>query len=183
MQNAYQHTALRRLFAGLVEQAFAVEVGICDPRLAEYLVMLLVDFVHVDRLYRIRDARGRRLESIAEMLNSLESQRGSDERTRRREVHRHIGDFALFWAGVFPEGLRRRGMRVHPDTLLDYVGRGKQSYAIAATLHREDSVPPGSLLRRLSEEFELCAHGLGLVRRGWEQQESDGGEDPRHLLY
>ena len=183
MRAPYHGHTIRRMFSGLVEQAFYAEVGVCDPKLVDYLVILLLEFLHIDQLYRIRDARGRRLETIAEMLAQQAQVTGMDGGIPKRDFHRYIGDFALFWTGVFPEGLRRRRRSPNPDSLVDYVDRGRESYAIAARLFDEDSQPPGSVLRCLSTEFEVCAHGLGLVRRGWERREFRGLDDPARLLY
>lgn len=184
MQANFNHHPLRKLFSGLVEHAFGVEVGVCDPRLTDYLVRLLIEFIHVDRLYKLHDVQGRRLESIAAMLSVAQDQTEAADGSAARDIHRHIGDFALFWTGVFPEGVRRHGAAgVNPDHLVDYVGRGKESYYIASEMFREDSDPPGSLFRRLSAEFEVCAHGLGLVRRRWERQEFDGWDGDPNLLY
>lgn len=167
MQPSYNNQPLRKLFAGLVEQAFFVEIGVCEPRLTEYLVDLLIDFVHSDKLYRIRDLQGRRVETVVGMLAAAERERQGGSEADPLGIYRHIGDFALFWTGVFPEGLRRR-RGVNPDQLLSYVDQGKESYARASELTDEDSEPPRSLLRWLSRDFEVCAHGLGVVRRSWE---------------
>ena len=58
--------------------------------------------------------------------------------------------------------------------VLDYVAQGKHSYAIVARLAKEGDAPPPSLFRHLSEDFEYCLYGLGLVRQGWEQCEQPG---------
>jgi hypothetical protein len=50
---------LRRLFAGLTEQTFMAALGLADPPLTDYLSELLSRFIHVDAIYRLRDARGR----------------------------------------------------------------------------------------------------------------------------
>lgn len=183
MQTNFQHHPLGKLFSGLVEHAFGVEVGVADPRLTDYLVRLLLEFIHVDRLYKIRDAEGHRIDSIAAMLAAARERTGAVDPSEARDMHRHIGDFALFWAGVFPEGLHRRSDAVNPDHLVDYVDRGKESYYIASELFREDSDPPGSLFRRLSTEFEVCAHGLGLVRRRWESRGFEAWDGDPNLLY
>jgi hypothetical protein len=39
-----------------------------DLEVALYVADLLIDILHVDHLYRVRDARGKRLEEVAEML-------------------------------------------------------------------------------------------------------------------
>ena len=96
---------LRRLFAGYTEQTFINMLGVGDPRLIDYLSELLARFVHLDAVYRLRNTQGRRLEEVAEMM--IEAEAMPAEGRTRREVHRHIGDFTLFWTGVYPEALRR----------------------------------------------------------------------------
>src|SRR5262245_13895567 len=95
---------LRRLFAGVAEQTFQSQFGVADPPLVDYLSALLSRFVHVGAIYRLRDGAGRVLDQVVDML--AEAAQMPEGRTRR-EVHRHIGDFALFWTGVYPEVLGR----------------------------------------------------------------------------
>src|SRR5947209_176817 len=96
---------LRRLFAGITEQAFLHHLGVGDPPLIDYLSALLLRFIHMDAIYRLRNAQGKRLEEVADMVCDAESL--PPEGRTRREIHRHIGDFALFWTGVYPEALKR----------------------------------------------------------------------------
>jgi hypothetical protein len=63
--------------------------------------------VHVDRLYKIRDTQGRRVEEVAEMLAEGDLLHRAQGVEREREVHRHIGNYTLFMTGIFPEFLRR----------------------------------------------------------------------------
>ena len=54
----------------------------------------------------MRSVRGQRLVAVADMLAEAQHREGP----ARQQVHRHIGDFTLFWTGVYPEvveGLRR----------------------------------------------------------------------------
>src|SRR3984957_20441275 len=96
---------LRRLFAGLTEQTFQSTLGVADPRLTDYLSELLSRFVHIDAIYRLAGTDGRRLEEVADMM--IEAEELPPEGRTRREVHRHIGDFTLFWTGVYREALNR----------------------------------------------------------------------------
>ena len=178
MESVPHDHALRHLFAGLVENAFCADVGMCDPTLTKYVVDLLVDFVHVDRLTVIHRAEGKRLDQIATMLAVAMDDEPMSRIERDRLTYRHIADYTLFWAGVYPEQLRRTSRRPD-DVLLDYVSQGKRSYAIVSQLAGEDEKPPASLFRHLSEDFEFCLYGLGLVRRGWERESmrvGDGGD-------
>ena len=51
---------LRRLFSGSVHHALYVDLGLCDPQLAEYLTELLSTHLTVDDLYPFKDANGDR---------------------------------------------------------------------------------------------------------------------------
>lgn len=174
---------LHRLFQGLVENAFCAEVGLCDPELTEYVARMLVDFVHVDRLYALQATDGKPLDQIADMLARLRD--GTDGACGEDGllVHRHIGDFALFWSGVYPERLRHTSGIAHKDRLLDYVAQGKRAYGIASRLADPDDSPPASLFGRLSRDFEFCCHGLGLVRQEWEHTDHDSAGPEGGLLY
>ncbi len=173
--------ALHRLFRGLIDNAFCAEIGVCDPDLTEYIADLLVSFLHVDALHALRAADGSRLFEVAAILDNLTVPETSP--VDRLRTHRHVGDYTLFWSGLYPECLRRRRGLAGKDQLLDYVAHGKRCYGIAANLAGEDSTPPASLFSRLSAEFECCCHGLGLVRRGWEDTEPNSAAQVRTLLY
>jgi hypothetical protein len=158
---------LRQLFAGLTEQTFQATLGVADPRLTDYLSELLSRFVHIDAIYRLAGTNGRRLEEVADMM--IEAEALPPEGRTRREVHRHIGDFTLFWTGVYPEALKRLQSALTRDQFVDYTVRGKRSYYIASTFEDDQYAKEAPVLRRLSEEFELCAYGLNQVRREWER--------------
>lgn len=158
--------ALRYLFAGLVEHTFCAEVGMCNPTLTDYVADLLVDFTHIDRLNAIRNAQGKRLDQIATMLAVTSDDTPTTPSDRDKKMYRHIGDYTLFWAGLYPEQIRRTEQQ-RSDVLLDYVRQGKRSYAIASELSDDNSDPPARLFRDLSDDFEYCLYGLGLLRKGW----------------
>jgi hypothetical protein len=160
-------SALRRLFDGLVEQIFMVDLGMCDPALTGYLGDMLADFVHVDRIYRLRTVDHTVIRELSQMEALADLGPDLDETRRRRLINKYIGDFTLFWTGVYPEHLRPRPGVV--SRLEAYLLQGKRSYGIASELTREHDRPPAEILHRLSEQFEYCVHGLQLVRAGWEQ--------------
>jgi hypothetical protein len=159
---------LRKLFAGLTEQTFIGTLGVADPPLTDYLSQMLSRFIHIDAIFRLRNASGERLEEVAEMM--IEAEAMPPEGRTRREVHRHIGDFTLFWTGVYPERLNRLRSALCKDHFVDYCAQGKRSYYIASTFEEVPYREEAPVLRRLSEEFELCAYGLNQVRREWEKQ-------------
>jgi hypothetical protein len=156
---------LQRLFTALTEQTFAVELGVADPPLVDYLSDLLTRFVRIDAIFRVRDMVGRRLDEVADMLLAAEQCAARPQ----REIHRHIGDFTLFWTGVYPEALRWLRSWERKDALVDYQQQGKRSYYIASTFADEPYQDEAPVLRRLSEDFELCSAGLSRVRKEWER--------------
>lgn len=156
---------LRNLFSALTEHTFHVEFGVADPPLVDYLSDMLVRFIRIDSIFRLRDVLGRRLDEVAEML--LEADHC--ESRPKQAIHRHIGDFTLFWTGVYPEALKRLKSWERQDALIDYQQQGKRSYYIASTLAEDERGVPANVLRRLSNEFELCSEGLRRVRQEWEQ--------------
>jgi hypothetical protein len=167
---------LQRLFAGITEQTFLHQLGIGDPDLVGYLSTLLSRFIHADSIYRLRNAQGKRLEEVADMMFEAEAM-PAQGRTRR-EVHRHIGDFTLFWTGVYPEALARLRSQLRKDSFIDYCEQGKRSYYIASTFEDDAYRQEAPVLRRLSQEFELCAYGLSHVRHEWERTQSAGAGQP-----
>jgi len=160
---------LHRLFRGLTEYAFMNELGIGDPSLVGYVAELLASFVPSQGVWRIRDTQGRPLIQVTEMIAEAES---SDDNARRRDCHRHVGDFTLFWTGVYPEALAKLQGSGSADALISFQRQGKRSYYLASTLSSGND--EGSVFRRLSDQFELCAFGLSRVRREWEKFEATG---------
>jgi aminopeptidase N len=158
---------LNHYFSGLTEHTFVADLGVADPPLIDYLSGLLSRFVHVDAIYKLR-AAGHRLEEVADMLMEVEAL--PPQGRTSREMHRHIGDFTLFWTGVYPEVLKRMRSPMVKDHFIDYCEQGKRSYYIASTYENEPYKDEATVLRRLSERFELCAFGLTQVRKEWERK-------------
>lgn len=166
-------STVHRYFAGLAENTFQSELGIVDPTLIDYLSSMLVRFVRSDVVHRIRGISGRPLLSVPEMVAEASARLGD----ARRDLHQHIGDFTLFWAGVYPEALRQPDVDEETSQqFLNYCRFGKQSYHIASTIESStDEAVPAGVLHRLSDQFDLCCYGLREVRRQWE---SGGGDGP-----
>jgi len=169
---------LRRFFCGLTEQTFQAQLGVADPSLIDYLSDMLIRFIRFDAVYKVRRLSGRPATEIGEMLLEADQRIGE----ARREVHRHIGDFALFWTGLFPEALRQRTSKGQLDRFGDYCSHGKRAYYIASTIDADESRAPNDLLERLSCHFEMCAYGLREVRREWERREDDP-DSPTPILF
>jgi len=165
---------LSRLFAELVARRFYRDVQVREPRVVDYVSALLTEFTHVDSLYRVRNARGQRLEDVGEMLIESDPRLQAASFDRERAVRKHIGDYTLFLTGLFPEyvaSLSRRGIRL--DAFIDYVKVGRESYHIVSSFDQFEYRDEAPLFRQLAESFELCVHGLNLVKRDLEALRDD----------
>lgn len=159
---------LGRLFSEVVERTFRVPLELSDPEVTDYVSALLMDFTRAENVYRIRDLKGRAIEDVGEML--LESNPLSKNPVagfdREREVRKHVGDFTLFFSGMFPESIRRwRLRRLQVGSWVDYIRAGKESYHVVAAFDQFEYQKVAPTFRKLSDRFEECVYGLHLVKK------------------
>ncbi|MBN9503055.1 MAG: hypothetical protein BGO01_10875 [Armatimonadetes bacterium 55-13] len=155
-------------FGKVVHEALKDCVGVTEEDVEVYITCLLVDFLHRDNVFAIRDRAGRTLQSIAEMLAEGDVRLNADSFDRERAVHRHIGDFLLFWSGLFPEFLRDMKLQDIRDCVLDVNRQAKESYHIASTFDHEPFAAEAKTFRKLSTQFESYQASLMLVRASFD---------------
>lgn len=168
-----QNHPLRTLFQHLVRGNFRRGAQLDDPDLADYVSAMLTSFTHVENLYSVRNARGQRLMDVAQMLIESNPLLDAPSFDRERAVRKHVGDFTLFYTGLFPEAVaalpRLRPLSV--DTFVDYVAAGKESYRVVSAFNMYEYREEAPLFGRLAFHFEQCVHGLNLVKRDLEQMQ------------
>lgn len=158
---------LRKLFRKALDFGFRVS-PVEKAGVEEYLEdQILCGFIHSDSLYRIRDAAGRPLEDVADMLAEGDVRLNASSFSREFTVHKHIGDYTLFMLGMFPMALAGRtgkefilGRLVIPGSNLyeHYLLQGQRSYRLASEFTERE------LFRKLSADFALYRNVLELVR-------------------
>lgn len=157
--------ALSRVFAEVVDSAIRRHVASSgDPAVAAYLGDLLAEFARFDAVYGLRDRAGQPVTSLADMLAEGDLRRRADTLEREREVHKHIGDFLLFWTGVYPEFLRRLRAETALDPTVDVARQGPESYYVVSTFDQAPHTDEAPVFRVLSEGFDDWAFCLGVVR-------------------
>lgn len=168
-----QDHPLRALFQHLVRGNFRRGAQLDDAEVADYVSRLLIDFTHVENVYRIHNARGKRLDDVAGMLIESNPLLDAQSFDRERAVRKHVGDFTLFFTGLFPESVsslpRLRPLSV--DTFVDYVAAGKESYRIVSAFNLFEYREEAPLFGRLAYHFEQCVHGLNLVKQDLEKMQ------------
>jgi hypothetical protein len=155
---------LRQLFHEVVAGCYSRYSGISDPELTTYVGDLLTEFTASENLYRIRDAEGRRLTAVQAMVEASDPVfGGATSFDREREVRRHIGDYALFATGMYPESAQL-WRHTGEAGMTELVRTGKESYYIVSTFDLFEYQNEAPLFAQLSENFERCMYGLTKVR-------------------
>jgi hypothetical protein len=161
----------------LVWRVFAADLGLADERLVRYIdallgrVMRLQNLVALDAL-RCGDVA---LADLVGLTVGVAADKTRSGDTSRREMYQSIGDTCLFWCGMFPEALQGR--------LIEMIEQGKRAYYIASTYVDELGQDEAELLRRISNEFELCTVGITQVRKEWNPRSSAVTRVHRRLLF
>src|SRR6266513_6413281 len=157
---------LQQLFMELVARHYAHEIGIRDPELVGYVSHLLTEFCDAEQLFKLQNMAGKPISDVGEMLLESDPVFGpAPSFDRERQVRKHIGDYALFFTGMFPESIshfRLRKQRM--ENFIDIMKAGKESYYIVSKFEFFEYAKVAPLFGRLAENFEACVHGLNLVR-------------------
>jgi len=157
---------LERFFQQAVRNSYEGRLGLHDSDVTDYVARLLCEFSDSDNLYKLRDETGTPVEELSEMISASDPVNGSAPSfDAERALRKHIGDYALFIAGMYPEALRsNRRLRHHCPTLEELVSAGKESYFIVSQFNLFEYEQEAPLFARLSDRFEHCIVGLTLVR-------------------
>ena len=164
---------LRQLFLDLVGRHYAEEIGIRDPQIVAYVSHLLTEFCEADQLYNIRDRANRPLADVGEMLLESDPVYGpAPSFGRERQVRKHIGDYTLFFAGMFPESINHLRLRRHRlDSFIEWIKAGKESYYIVSKFEHFEYAKVAPLFASLSRNFEGCVYGLNMVKNDLEEMQ------------
>src|SRR5215831_9513418 len=158
--------ALQQLFRELVGGHYAEEIGIRDPQVVNYVAHLLTEFCHAEQLFKIRNAAGRPISDVGEMLAESNPVFGpAPSFDRERQVRKHIGDYTLFFTGMFPESINSvRLRRNRLENFVDWMKAGKESYYIVSKFEFFEYAKVAPMFKTLSEHFEQCVFGLNKVK-------------------
>jgi hypothetical protein len=154
---------LRQLFHEVVAGCYSRYSGISDPELTTYVGDLLTEFTASENLY-LRDAEGRPLTALQAMIDASDPVfGGAASFDEEREVRRHIGDYALFATGMYPETAQLY-RHTGEAGVAELIRTGKESYSIVAAFDLFEYRDEAPLFARLAEEFDRCRFGLTKVR-------------------
>jgi hypothetical protein len=164
---------LQDLFQDLVGRHYAQEIGIRDPQIIAYVSHLLSEFCEADQLYKVRDGANRQLADVGEMLLESDPVYGpAPSFDRERQVRKHIGDYTLFFAGMFPESINDLRLHRHRlENFVEWIKAGKESYYIVSKFEHFEYAKVAPLFASLSQNFEQCVYGLNMVKNDLEEMQ------------
>ena len=165
---------LQQLFQESVSRNFAAPgVGIRDQQVCGYVASMLCEFCESEQLFKIRNAAGRPLSDIGEILLESDPVYGeAPSFDRERQVRKHIGDYTLFFAGMFPESINHwRLRRQRLENFIDFMKTGKESYFIVSKFEFFEYAKVAPLFARLSKDFESCVYGLNMVKNDLQEMQ------------
>jgi len=164
---------LQDFFNPLVTETFASTIALRDAGLTNYISEMLANFCQSEELYKIRNAAGRSLSDVGEMLLESDPIFGSAPSfDRERAVRKHIGDYTLFFTGMFPESINRLRLRNNRlDNFVDWMKAGKESYYIVSKFEYFEYAKVAPLFAKLSENFEQCVYGLNQVKNDLQEMQ------------
>ena len=157
---------LEPFFHQAVRNSYEGKLGLNDPDVTSYVARLLCEFSETEKLYSVRDEEGRPIEELSEMMQAADPVNGSASSfDAERAVRKHIGDYALFVAGMYPEAMASNHRhRRHYPSLGELIVAGKESYFIVSQFNLFEYEQEAPLFARLSDRFERYILGLTLVR-------------------
>ncbi len=154
---------IRSFFGRLVKMSFFDLGKAQDSLAATYLTDMLTEFARTEKLYKIQDSEGKKIQTIVEML--IETQNIKEESTEsEREVRKYVGDFSLFMSGIFRDYVNRGSY------LRYYMDEGMKSYFAVSRIDLEMGKGDPIMFSRLSREFEFYSGALDYMRRVYFEQ-------------
>jgi hypothetical protein len=157
---------LEPFFQQAVRNSYEGKLGLHDPEVMSYVAHLLCEFSDSQKLYSMRDESDHPIEDLEEMELAADPVNGTAPSfDAERALRKHIGDYALFVAGMYPEasGSKRR-LRHHSPSLAELIRAGKESYFIVSQFNLFEYEKEAPIFARLSDNFERWLLGLTLLR-------------------
>jgi hypothetical protein len=165
---------LQQFFEELVSRNYSsASVGLSDAEVCGYVANMLCEFCEAEQLFRLHNAAGRPLSDVGEMLLEADPVYGEcPSFDRERQVRKHIGDYTLFFTGLFPESINHyRLRRQRIENFVDIMKAGKESYYIVSKFEFFEYAKVAPLFARLSREFERCVYGLNMVKNDLQEMQ------------
>jgi hypothetical protein len=147
------------LFFYVVVRHTLRQSGVDDRDLADYLAAMLLTFGHRDRAWRIDWHDDHRHHYMVDILQDLEATTGE----RRFKVLVHLGNYALWLAGIFPDYIAARQLRRGGPDVTYYESLGSRGYELASDHALAESSGLEPILRLAAGRFPVVRGALNAL--------------------
>jgi hypothetical protein len=133
--------------------------GVEDADLADYLAALLLEFGRRERAFQVDWNDDQRHRYLVDILADLEVSHGE----RRFKVMVHLGNYALWLAGIFPDYIAARQVRSGGPDLTYYDALGRRGYALASDHVLADVYHLEAVFKSAAERYDDIRGALNTV--------------------
>jgi hypothetical protein len=145
-----------RLFLYVAVRHSLRAAGVDDRELADYLASLLLTFGQRDRAWRVDHHDDQQHRYLVDILADLERTDG----TRRFQVMVHLGNYALWLAGLFPDYIAARQARHGGPDVLYYDTLGRSGFGMASEHALADQYGLDAVFRAAADRFVVVRAAL-----------------------
>ena len=124
------------------------ETGLNDRGMSDYVASLLERFSQTARMKSPADGRATPIQYVSDMLVALQTATPAQTFL----IRAHVGNYALFIAGIFPATVQSRAERGAPDVEF-YENIGSANYKAAASHRAARSAALTEIYEQLAESF------------------------------
>jgi hypothetical protein len=130
-----------------------------DRDVADYLSAVLLEFGQRDRAWRIDWNDDQRHRYLVDILADLEATVGD----RRFKVMVHLGNYALWLSGLFPDYIAARRLRKAGPDVAYYEALGSRGFGLASDHALAEEYGLDAVLRTAAERFPALRSALNAV--------------------
>jgi hypothetical protein len=147
------------MFCYVVVRHALRRMGQEDRQLADYVAAIVMHFGMRERATRISDADDERYDTLAALLRDADS----PDARRTFYVRAHLGNYALWLSGLFPDYIEHRRWRRGGPDMDYYQDLGRRGFQLAAEhrLAKEHGLSP--LYHEAAERFPLLRLALNYL--------------------
>jgi len=147
------------LFTYVVVRHALRRVGVDDRMLADYLASVMMHFGLRNRAYRISDVDDQTYDTLVDVSADVEV---SDPK-RSFLARAHLGNYALWFCGIFPDYIVRRHWRRGGPDLDYYETMGRRGFELAAAHRLAGEYGMAQLYTAAAEHFAMLRIALNDV--------------------
>lgn len=133
-----------------------LRAGVDDRDVTDYLAAMVIAFGQRDRAWRVDWHDDHVHRYLVDIVADLEASHGE----RRFRVMLHLGDYALWVAGLFPAYVAARQTRAGGPTLSYYDALGRRGYALASEHQLADRYGLERILHSAADHFTVVRGAL-----------------------